>query len=368
MGTDSSTGRELLGLDVAIPALVDHAPIGIGMIAPDRSLAYANQALRRITDGEQADDAALAMALLGARRWDGSAYPTGLNPIDRTLEGGVATSGEEMIVQRPGGQNRRISLDAAPMRDKNGTVVGAVAYVDDITDRHHDESLGEAFVAVLSHEFRTPLTSIYGGTQLLLRGRMGAGERSSVIEDIALEAEHLQRLVEDMLAVVRLGQGEPVMSRDPVLLQRVAVTGAASERRRWPGRDIEMEIEPDLPAVRGEEGYVLQVVRNLITSAMTNSPEGTAVQITVRRVDEGVEVAILDRGPRFAEELGDDVFSLFHQHPQIAARIPVTGIGLYVARALVEAMNGRIRAGEGAGGTTEISFELPFFPFADRVV
>ena len=68
------------------------------------------------------------------------------------------------------------------------------------------------------------------------------------------------------------------------------------------------------------------------------------------------------------ENVGDDVFSLFHQHPQIAARLPVTGIGLYVARALVEAMNGRIRAGEGAGGTTEISFELPFYPSPDRAV
>lgn len=241
------------------------------------------------------------------------------------------------------------------------------SYADDLIADRDDVALEEAFVGVLSHELRTPITAIYGGTQLLLHDQMSPTARAAVVGDIAAEAEQLHRLVEDLLAIARVERGISDAASEPVLLQRLARRVADAERRRWPSRAIRVESDEDLPAVRGDEGYVTQILRNLISNAVKYGPPNEAVVVSLRADHDGraVTLSVLDRGSGFPPEVGPDAFRLFYRSPAIAARMPGTGIGLYVARALVEAQGGRIWLRNRVGGGAEVGFSLPVFESDD---
>jgi two-component system, OmpR family, sensor histidine kinase KdpD len=222
-----------------------------------------------------------------------------------------------------------------------------------------EDSLREAWANALSHELRTPITSIYGGTQLLLRHAVSGPVQVAIIGDIAAEAEHLHRLVEDLLAIVRLPSGSRVRDPRPVLLHHVASQAARDEQRASDGRRVVIDVAPDVPAVRGDAEYLRHLLRNLISNAVRYSPEESLVEVRVTRAGDRVRVEILDRGQGFPAGSGEDAFRLFHQNPQTAERLPGAGIGLFVARALVEAHGGRIWVGDRPGGGSEVGFEIP---------
>lgn len=216
----------------------------------------------------------------------------------------------------------------------------------------------EAWADALSHRFRTPMTSIYGGTQLLLRHVVSPTTQAAIIGDIAAEAEQLSRLVEDLLAVVRLPAGSRLQDRRPVRLHEVAAEAARDEERRWPGRRVVIDANPAVPVVDGDADYLRHLLRNLISNAIKFSRSDRPVEVEIDQVDDEVLARVLDRGPGFPAGAGDDVFSLFHRSPGTAARLPGAGIGLYVARALVEAHGGRIWTKVRPDGGTEVGFAL----------
>lgn len=237
------------------------------------------------------------------------------------------------------------------------------SYAKDLVTDRDDTALQEAFLGVLSHELRTPITAIYGGTQLLLNDQMSPTARAAVVGDIAAEAEQLHHLVEDLLAIARVERGVADAGSEPVLLQRLARRAAEAERRRWPTRAIRIEADEDLPAVRGDEGYVTQILRNLISNAVKYGPPSEAVVVSLRADHDGraITLSVLDRGSGFPAGTGPDAFRLFYRSPAIAAHMPGTGIGLYVARALVEAQGGRIWLRNRVDGGAEVGFSLPVF-------
>ncbi len=266
----------------------------------------------------------------------------------------------ERADNQPAASRRSIRPPPGP-RDLDAK--GIASYAEDLIADRDDVALQAAFVGVLSHELRTPITAIYGGTQLLLHDQMSPTARAGVVGDIAAEAEQLHRLVEDLLAIVRVERGISDVGSEPVLLQRLARRAVEAEQRRWPGREVRVEASQDLPAVRGDEGYVTQILRNLISNAVKYGPPSEAVIVSLGADHDGsaITLSVLDRGSGFPPETGSDAFRLFYRSPAIAARMPGTGIGLYVARALVEAQGGRIWLRNRVDGGAEVGFSLPVF-------
>lgn len=224
-----------------------------------------------------------------------------------------------------------------------------------------EAALRQAYVGVLSHELRTPITSIYGGTQLLLRGAISSELRATVTNDIAAEAEHLYRLVEDLLAIARIEGGLTKPVDEPVSMQQQAREAAGWVERHSPGRRVDVSSPRDLPAVRGDTELVGQILRNLISNAATDSPPDTIVEVVVAELDAEVTVRVLDRGRGIAQEAGDDAFRLFANSPGVAYRQSGTGIGLFVARTLAEAQGGRVWLGPRPGGGAEVGVALPVY-------
>ncbi len=219
----------------------------------------------------------------------------------------------------------------------------------DISERIESDHLRDTFIGILSHELRTPVTAIYGGSQVLL----GRGERldravtNELLTDIAGEAERLHRLIENLLILARVERGEDIAGGEPVLLQHVLPSIVERERALWLGTDIAVTITPGLPTVRGHDAYVGQVIRNLLSNAVKYAGPGASVQIIADATAEGAAIRVLDNGPGFDVEAGDRLFDLYYRAPGASVTAPGAGIGLFVCKRIVEALGGTIWAPRG---------------------
>ena len=136
-----------------------------------------------------------------------------------------------------------------------------------------------------------------------------------------------------------------------------------SESARWPSHAFELPDSPNRHVVLGEETYVEQVLRNLISNAAKYSPAGSTIRIRIDDTPTGaVEVRVLDQGPGVAPGEVDDLFTLFYRSPTTAASAAGAGIGLFVSRQLVTEMGGRVWAAPRPEGGSEFGFSLSPYP------
>jgi PAS domain S-box-containing protein len=341
------------------------AEIPAGLLVVDRSgeVLLENRRLRELM-GTAHEAATVSPFPPGAHRPGGAALRPEDWPVARSLRTGSEVIDEEIELRADDGDPRSLLVSSVPMRGPDHAVEGALMLVTDITDRRDRDDLREAFVDVLSHELRTPITSIYGGIALLRRRDLPRAARVSILDDVAAEAESLTRIVEDLLVVVRLQADLALARSEPVLLQRVIAAAIADERRRWPGHDFEARVPEDLAVVAGDDGLIRQVMRNLLSNAAKYGPHRGRVIVEASAGGGAVVVRVLDEGPGIPSEADDQVFRLFYRAPGTATGVAGTGIGLFVARALVEAMGGRIWANRRVEGGTEIAFRLPLYETA----
>jgi PAS domain S-box-containing protein len=256
-----------------------------------------------------------------------------------------------------------LPVDYAVSTFDSGGQQYSIAVLTDISDRLQTERLRDTFIGMLSHELRTPVTAIYGGSQVLLSraDKLDASVRQELIADVASESERLHRLIENLLVLARVERGQDLAGGEPVLLQRVLPMIVERERALWPGTSIEMVISPGLPTVRGHDGYVGQVIRNLLSNAAKYAGDGSSVQIRAESEENGVIVRILDDGAGIDATHAEHLFDLYYRAPGAADRAPGAGIGLFVCRHIVTALGGRIWARPRPDGGAEFGFELPIY-------
>ena len=234
-----------------------------------------------------------------------------------------------------------------------------IVLLRDVTEQRQRQAVRDTFIGVLSHELRTPVTTIYAGAKVLARpGDLPPETRREIFDDIVLEAERLHRLVEDVVAMTRFGDEGGDVGAEPVLLQRLLPAVVASERARWPGVTFDVDVQAGLPTITADPTYVEQVVRNLLSNAAKYSGVGATIGARVEATEVGVAVRILDDGPGFPEDETDRLFELFFRSAVTARAAAGAGIGLFVCARLIRAMGGRIWANNRPGGGAEFGFEL----------
>ena len=239
-----------------------------------------------------------------------------------------------------------------------------LAVISDVSWRHEADQIRERFLGVLSHELRTPVTSIYGGTQLLLgRGsRLDEETRTELLTNVAAESERLQRMIENLVAMARVEQGADFGGPRPVLIERLLKQLVERERRLWPEVTIKLTVDGPVQMVAGDEEYLAQIMRNLLSNAAKYSGSGATVEVVVMDGPDEVLVLVRDDGPGIAIEDADKLFNLYYRAAQQASTAPGAGIGLFVCRELVSTMGGRIWAKPLEEGGAEFGFSLPAYP------
>ena len=196
-----------------------------------------------------------------------------------------------------------------------------------LLDERRAGAFREAFLDVISHELRTPITTILGLTQILSKpGRVTTPEdQAGLIDDISQESERLHRLVEDLLVLTRAERGEFVIEAEPLELRRLLTRVVERERQRLPSLQIETELPRHLPVVAGEDIYVEQIVRNMLGNAAKYTPHGTRVVVRADAVGDDVAIRILDSGPGIDEAAASRAFELFYRDPARARAVAGSG-------------------------------------------
>jgi PAS domain S-box-containing protein len=234
-----------------------------------------------------------------------------------------------------------------------------IVLLRDVTEQRQRQAVRDTFIGVLSHELRTPVTTIYAGAKVLARpNELAEATRQEIFDDIVVESERLHRLVEDVVAMTRFGEESGEVGTEPVLLQRLLPGVVASEDVRWPGVTFDAVVPAGLPTVIADPTYVEQVVRNLLSNAAKYGGPGAAVTARVVAVGDEVVVRILDDGPGFPSDESERLFELFFRSAGTARAAAGAGIGLFVCARLINAMGGRIWATNRPEGGAEFGFAL----------
>lgn len=238
-----------------------------------------------------------------------------------------------------------------------------VAVLSDVNWRHEADQVRDRFLGVLSHELRTPVTSIYGGTQLLLgRGtRLDEATRNELLVSVAAEAERLQRMIENLVAMARIERGGDFGATRPVLIDRIIKQLVERERSLWPQVEIKLVSSGPVQMVAADEDYLAQIMRNLLSNAAKYSGAGSTVEVSLENGEGEVIVRVYDNGPGIDEEDAERLFGLYYRSAKQAATAAGAGIGLFVCRELVTAMGGRIWAAPRPDKGAEFGFTIPAY-------
>ncbi len=223
--------------------------------------------------------------------------------------------------------------------------------------------LRSEFVASVSHELRTPITAIRMFAETLQMERpLGAAARAEYLATIVNESERLTRLVNNVLDFSRIERGDKVYTFEPVSLSRIVENAARA--MQYPlsrqGFALTVDVDDDVPPVRGDQDAVEQAVLNLLSNAVKYSGDRRAIDLTVARVNGHVVIAVRDEGVGIAPAEQAKIFGRFYRVPTPEnGRIPGAGLGLALVDHIVKAHGGHVEVTSAPGQGSTFAIHLP---------
>ncbi|HET7473908.1 MAG TPA: HAMP domain-containing sensor histidine kinase [Candidatus Limnocylindrales bacterium] len=351
------------GQDILLAA-IDQLPVGVLIATPSGD--RANAELRRLW--RAAPDVAFDRRTVDRRLRpfqrrgpSVSVRRPASSPVSpiRSALAGRTTDGVRLFVDRLDATSGVVRASARTLVLADGSV-GAVFTATDEYAAFETERLRDAFLGIVGHELRTPVSSILTAADLLALPDLDDAIRAEILQGLGEETRRLHALTEQLLRLADLERRGVDPSNEPVHLAHVARRVVHRRRRRDRAHGIRLDI-PDgpVPAVAGEDGFVDQAIVALLDNAAKHAP-GSEVTVRIDARGDVVEVHVLDRGPGLPKGGADQLFTLFQRSSTPGDGAPAGfGIGLFVARNVVEAMGGRIWAVDREGGGADVGFALP---------
>lgn len=281
--------------------------------------------------------------------------------VRQTLESDQPTEGDVSFPEEGG---RFFRVHGAPLADPQGERGGAVIVLSDMTRIHRLENLRRDFVANVSHELKTPVTSIQGFAEALLDGGLGDGEQvSRYLGIIAKHAQRLNAIIDDLLSLSRLEEGT---ERRAILFEEIALRGVLEAAIELAGvraeqKQIRVELScDDSISARINAPLLEQAVVNLIDNAVKYSDEGTTVSIDVLQKDHEIAICVRDRGCGIPKEHLARVFERFYVVDKSRSRkLGGTGLGLAIVKHIILVHGGHISVESTPGQGTAFTLHLP---------
>lgn len=264
-----------------------------------------------------------------------------------------------------------LSLSVSPIKDVDGRIVGFLRVAKDITEKKNYErrlkeldKMKSDFVSNVSHELRTPLTAIKGSVDNMLDGIIGelSEKQTRYLTRIKSNADRLARLINDLLDLSRIEAG---INLKPTNLTLVAIASEVAESLRPVAAEkvinIDIECKDNSLTAWADPDRISEVLMNLVGNAIKFTPNGGKVALDLERIgDEWVKVSVTDTGPGIPPEEATRIFDKFYQVTQAERRkTKGTGLGLPIAKALVEMHGGKIWVESVTGKGSTFAFTLP---------
>ncbi|MHB9092011.1 MAG: sensor histidine kinase [Chloroflexota bacterium] len=319
----------------------------------ERLLGFPRGALAGMSPGDRSH----SLDLRSAR---GTPLAESEMPLTRALRGETVI-GLHLTVHRPDGITVHLLSNASPIVDSSHRILGAVASFADITELLALQEQREDYVRMVSHDLRQPLAVMRGQGQLLLdhltkQGMDGRTQRG--LEAIVTSANRMGAMIADLVESARLEAGQVELQKQPVdvhlLLTDVARRAGAPEDVAR----IQLGVEEGLPVLSLDIERMERAIGNLLSNAVKYSPPETPVVVAAVSYRDGIQVSVTDRGMGIPGEDLPRVFERYYR-AKMGSRREGLGLGLYIARLIVEAHGGCIWAQSEVGVGSTFSFMLP---------
>lgn len=274
---------------------------------------------------------------------------------------GVPFETQEMLIRGPEGREVPVLLSAAPVFLRDGRPEGVVVLYEDISELKRLQRLREEWASIVTHDLRQPLNLITLAIGSLSRMAQTPDPQRlhKGLEQAKKAAHTLNRMISDLADVSRIETKHLTVERRPVDLASLTREVVERQRSMTPDRAIELDVVGAIPAVAADYERIEQVLGNLLVNALKYSDPGTPVQVAVRPVHGEVRVMVTNRGPGIPSEELPRLFDRYYRTTRArAGGARGLGLGLNIAKGLIEAHGGRIWAESRPGEATTFQFAL----------
>ncbi len=344
-----------------IDAMLNSAADGILILNPDHTIERTNAAFARMYGSSQEE--LQCMDHEDVIQWMNP--PHGIT-LEKAEAGGWPLSPQAHLyvegdIRRPDGQAPLpVGITYAPLISSEGTLINTIATVRDITRFRQADELKSEFISIVSHELKTPVALIKGYVSTLRREDVDwEGEvMDDSLEVIEEEADRLTELIENLLDASRLQAGGMELKKSDISFHQLATRLAERFQIQTDKHQIIVDISKDFPVVMGDETRIEQVLSNLISNAIKYAPNGE-INIIGQTHPDQIMICVTDQGPGIAAGDMPHIFDRFYRAHETSRKTKGAGLGLYLARAIIEAHNGRMWADPKTDKGARICFSLP---------
>jgi PAS domain S-box-containing protein len=341
-------------------ALLDSAADGMLILGIDHTIERANAAFEKMTG--QTRDQIVGRPHADIISWEHDPQGTTLEQAE--AEGWQLAPQTPLYVEgdlvRPMPPALPVGITYAPVLAEDGRLRNIVVSVRDITHFRTAEEIKSTFISIVSHELRTPVALIKGYASTLRRDdakwdRAVVKDSLAVIED---EADRLTRMIDDLLDASRLQAGGLSIQRADVALPVLAARVAERLGTQSSKHTILADFPAKFPVIVGDETRLEQVLSNLVSNSLKYAPGGE-IRISGTSAASQVTVCVTDQGPGIDARDMQHIFERFYRSSNAVKQTKGAGLGLYLARAIVEAHGGRMWADPKVAVGARICFSLP---------
>ena len=345
--------------------IVDQMPDAVIILDAQGCVVTTNRAVLPFTSEEPLPVGAQPHpTIVDLRSADGAPLTREDLPATRALERGEASVGRELAMRKRDGTLVPVLASAAPIRDDDGRITGATVVIQDISALKELERMREEWASVIAHDLRTPVSSIVLSVQMLERldGSDAPEKKRRALGRIRSSATRLNRMIDDLFDASRIEAKRLSVTFQAADLATLIDCAVESLRDAVGDREVHVDARPGQYAWIDPD-RIQQVLTNLVTNAAKYGEPGTEIFIEATTHDDVVEVAVSNRGRGIP---ADEVSRLFGRFERTrgarAAGTPGTGLGLYIAKGLIEAHGGRIWVDSTPGDWTTFHFVVARAP------
>jgi signal transduction histidine kinase len=343
-----------------LAAVIDAMADGLVVFGPTGELRSMNEAAYRYVVGEPQSPGAAPAPSHGPRFVDAedAPLPPEKSPVGRALAGETVRCLHLRTADPETGRRGWVSASAAPIRGLEGRIDGAVLTFSDETGIYRLQEERDDLLRAITHDLRTPLNAIYLQSHLIVRGAGGAGGATERGRHIVKSCERMSEMLQDLADSAMLEAGRLPLNPQPIDL--ASFIGELLDRLQG-GLDVErirIALQPGLPRIQVDPRRLERIFVNLVSNALKYSPAQSEVEVSAAALGHEVRISIADRGVGIAPE---DQVHLFDRwfRARGTRRPEGLGLGLYIARLLVEAQGGRIDLESAMGQGSTFHVTLP---------
>ena len=282
--------------------------------------------------------------------------------IDINIEKIVYLENWTSSEQRKNVGNKYVNILFAPFQDENDRPAGVVALIQDITEHVKLDNMRKEFVADVSHELKTPITSIMGYSDTLLEGDYDEETRKKFLNVISSEARRMARLVTDLLTLSRYDNKK--VNQEVTTFDLGELVKKCQEKLRFEiekkGHNVECFVTASVPPVVADKDGIERVVLNILSNAIKYTPDNGVIKVYVGFVYNDAYIKIIDNGIGIPEEDMERIFERFYRVDKARSReLGGTGLGLSIAKEILDKNKGSIDIKSKVGKGTEVVIRIP---------